>query len=66
VFHLDIFFVCWFRVIRVLFCVFWVFIAEDVDGLEDKVSVRRYHTVDAQILLEVFLNISLSSACFTD
>jgi hypothetical protein len=64
VFHLDSSFICWFRIIRALFCVFWVFIAEDVDGLEEVSGDTM--TVDLQILLEVFMNISLRSACFSD
>jgi hypothetical protein len=63
-FHLDSS-LCWFRIIRVLFCVLWVFVAENVDGLEEKVSGDTT-TVDLQILLEVCLNISLRAACFSD
>jgi len=38
VFILDVFFICWFRVIRALFCVFLVFVTEKVDGIGDKRS----------------------------
>jgi len=46
-----------FRVIRVLFCVFWVFIAE-ASGVGDR---RTGHTimVDVQTPLEAFLNMSV-------
>jgi hypothetical protein len=42
-----------------------VFIAEEVDGAGDKGSGDTT-TVDVQTLLEVFLNMSLRSTCFTD
>jgi hypothetical protein len=38
VFHLGISFVCRFRVIRIIFCVFWRFRAEEVNGMRAKVS----------------------------
>lgn len=44
---------------------FGVFLAEDIDGLEDKVSGDTV-TLDLQTPLEDFLNISLRYACFTD
>jgi len=53
VFHLDISFICWFR----------VFVAEEVDGTGDKGSEDT--TVDIQMLLEVFLNLSLRCACLS-
>ena len=40
--HLDISFICWLRVIEVLFSVSGVIIAEEVDGV-DRQGVRRYH-----------------------
>jgi len=49
---LDISSICWFRVIRVLLC---------VDGIGDKGSEDT--TVDIQMLLEAFLNLSLRCAC---
>jgi len=36
VFHVDISFICWLRVIRILFFLFWDFAAEEVDGVGDK------------------------------
>jgi hypothetical protein len=59
---LDISFTCLFRVIRVLLCVFWVFIAES-SGVGDR---RKGHTimVDVQALLEAFLNMSVRYSCF--
>ena len=68
VYHLDISFSCWFRVIRILFCVFWssgVFTTEEVDGVGDKV-LGDIATVDAQKLLKAILNMSLRPACFSD
>jgi hypothetical protein len=62
VFHLDIY---WFRVIRVLFCVFWSLKAEGVYGVGDKGSGVTT-TADVQTLLEAVLNMSLRSACSTD
>jgi hypothetical protein len=59
---LYISFICCFRV---LFCVFRVFIAEEVERGEDKESGDTT-TVDVQTLLEAFLNMSLISACFHD
>jgi hypothetical protein len=44
---------------------FGVFLAEDIDGLEDKVSGDTM-MLDLQTLLEDFLNFSLRSACFTN
>jgi hypothetical protein len=49
---LDISFICWFKVIRVLFC---------VDGIGDKGSDDT--TVDVQMLVEAFLNLSPRCAC---
>jgi hypothetical protein len=42
-----------------------VFIAEEVDGAGDMESGDT-KVVDVRTLLEVFLNMSLRSACFTD
>jgi hypothetical protein len=42
-----------------------VFIAEEVDGLGDKVSGDDT-TFDVQTLSEAFLNTALTSACVTD
>jgi hypothetical protein len=42
-----------------------VFIAEEVDGVGDTGSGDTT-TVDVQTLLEAFLNMSLSSACFNN
>jgi hypothetical protein len=42
-----------------------VFIAEEVNGAEDKGS-RNITTVNVQTLVLTFLNIPLRSACFTD
>jgi hypothetical protein len=42
-----------------------IFIAEEVDGVGDNRSGDTT-TVDAQTLLEAFLNTSLRSACITD
>jgi hypothetical protein len=42
-----------------------VYIAEEVDGVRDKVSGNTT-TVDVQTLLEAFLNMSLRSAFFID
>jgi hypothetical protein len=39
VFHLYLSFICWLRVIMVLFCVFWAFIAEEVDGVGDSQEI---------------------------
>ena len=36
--HFGCFFICWFRVIRALFLVFGVFVAEEVDGIGGKRS----------------------------
>ena len=36
VFHMDISFICWLRVIRIPFFLFWDFAAEEVDGVGDK------------------------------
>jgi len=58
---MSISFICWFRVI---FCVFWSFIAEVVDGVEDKGSGDTMFGV--LTLLEAFLNMSLQFACITD
>jgi hypothetical protein len=62
---LDISYICWFRVIRVLFCVFGVFIVEEVDGVEAKGSGDTT-MVDVLTLLDAFLNTSLISVCFTN
>jgi hypothetical protein len=48
VFHLDISFLCWFRGIRVLFCVSGVLIAAEFDGVGDKWSVDTT-AVDVQV-----------------
>jgi hypothetical protein len=58
-------FICWFRVIRVLFCVSWIFIAEEVDRVTYKGSGDTT-TFDVQTLFEAFLNMSLRCACFID
>ena len=65
VFHLDISFICWFTVIRVLFCVFW--------GLHrwrswwnKRQRGRRNHNSWCTDSLGAFLNMSLISACFID
>jgi hypothetical protein len=42
-----------------------VFIAEEVDGVQDKGSGETT-TAEVQTLLEPSLNLSLRSACFTD
>ena len=42
-----------------------VYIAEEVDGVRNKVSVNTV-TVDVQSLLEAFLNMALRSASWTD
>jgi len=49
---LDISFICWFRVIKALFC---------VDEIGDRGPDDT--TVDIQMLLEAFLNLSLRCAC---
>jgi len=49
----------------VLLCVFWVFIAEEVDGVGGKGSVHTT-TIDEQIYLEDVLNTALTSLCFKD
>jgi hypothetical protein len=54
---LEISFNCLFRVIRVLFCVFWVFIAE-ASGVGDR-RTENTLKVDVQTLLEAFLNMSV-------
>jgi len=60
-FHLDVYCICWYRVIRVLFGVFESFVAEEFDGLgvvmsgETTVTVHRHSW-------EAFLNMSLRSA----
>jgi len=54
IFHLDISFICWCKVIRVLFCVFW---SSD--------SCRSWWSnamVEMQTLLETVLSMSLRSA----
>jgi hypothetical protein len=48
-------FIWWFRVIRVLFCVFY----------SGRQGASRYHNSGVQTLLEV-LNMSLRSNCFVD
>jgi hypothetical protein len=58
---MDISFICCFRVI---FCVFWSFIAEEVDGVKDKESGDTMFGV--LTFLEAFLNMSLRYACITD
>jgi hypothetical protein len=58
---MGISFICWFRVI---FCVFWSFIAEELDGVEDEGSGDTMFGV--LTLLEAFLNVSLRFACITD
>ena len=63
VFHLDISLLCWFRVIRVLFCVFLSLIVEEADRVWDKKS-EDTTTLDVQTLLKTFLNMSLRSVCF--
>jgi hypothetical protein len=51
---LDNAFICWFRVIRVLFCVYWSLRAEEVDGVRNVVSGDPT-TADVQALSEAFL-----------
>ena len=63
VFHLVISSICWFRIIRVLICVFGVSIADKVDGVGDQ-KWGDTTVVHVQTLLEAFVNISLRSACF--
>jgi len=61
-------FSCWFRVIRILFCVFWpsrAFTAEEVDSVRDKV-LGDIITVDAEKLLKAIWNMSLRPACCSD
>jgi hypothetical protein len=58
---MGISFIFWFRVI---FCVFWSFIAEGVDGVKDGGS--GYTMFGVLTLLEAFLNVSLRFACITD
>jgi hypothetical protein len=60
VFNLDISFNCLFRVIRALFRVFWVFIAE-TSGVGDRRTGRTI-MADVQTLLKEFLNMSVRQA----
>jgi hypothetical protein len=64
VLHPDVPFICWFRVVTVLLCVFGVFTAEEFDGVGD--TGLDSATVDVQTFLEAFLNMSLRSACPID
>jgi len=61
--HLDISFICWFTVIRVLFCVFWS-LHSWRSWCSRRQWVRRYHNgwCTLQTILEVFLNISVRFA----
>ena len=63
VLHLHILFICRLRVIRVLFSVFWSLPSWISDVIGDKGSGNTT-MVDVQTLLQVFLNMSLRSACF--
>jgi hypothetical protein len=50
---LDISFICWFRVNKVVFCVFWNLVVEEVDGVGDKGSGDTT-AVDVQTLEDLF------------
>lgn len=64
VFHMDLFFLCWVKVIRGLFFVMWrVFIPAEFDGLATKV-LGDATVVYEQTLSEAFLNMSWRAACF--
>ena len=65
--HLDISFICWFTVIRVLFFVFWS-LHSWRSWCSRRQWVRRYHNGQCtlQTILEVFLNIYVRVACFID
>jgi hypothetical protein len=61
---LDISFICWFRLITILFCVFGVFKAEiDRTGMQGQ-QITQW-LIEVQTLLDVFLNMPLRSSCFT-
>ena len=63
-FHLDISFICWFGVIRVLFCVLW-----SLHSWRSQWSGTRYQEIPQQLykhLWGAFLNMSLRYACFID
>jgi hypothetical protein len=63
--HLDITFICWFRVIKVFseFC--GVFRPEEVHGVGDNGSGGTI-TIDVQTFFESILNMSLKSISFID
>jgi len=62
VFHLDTSFICWFMVIRVLFCLPWTLhIAKEFDAVGDKWSGCN-RTTEVQTFMETFLDMSMISA----
>ena len=65
VFHLDITFICWLRVIRIFCCVFW-----SLHGWRSwwhrRQGVRRYHKGWWTELFKAFLIMSLWSTYFID
>jgi hypothetical protein len=72
VFNWDISFICWFKVIRALFCVKTHFplqecnfTAQEVDGAGDKTSWNTT-TFNAETFFEAYLNMSVRSAYFSD
>lgn len=64
-FHLDISFLCWSRVIRILFCVSRVF-TEKRSCWSRRKGIRTYHIAWCKTLVEAFLIMSLRSICFID
>ena len=63
VFHWDLPFICWFRVIRVLLCVFWS-LQSWRSWCSRKKGSEYITIVDVQTISEAFSNTSLKSACF--
>ena len=60
-FHLDTS-ICWFMVIRVLFCLLWnLHIAEEFDAVGDNWSGCN-RTTEVQTFMETFLDMSMISA----
>ena len=60
--HLDISFICWFRII---FCVFWSSYSWR-SWQSRRQGVRKYHNCWSTGLVESFLNMSFILACFFD
>lgn len=65
VFHLDIYFICWLRVIRVLFCVFWSLHSWQ-SWWSRKQEVRKYWNGWSTDIRGGLFSILLRSSYFTD